>query len=37
MALGEYPVVSLAQARDRHFAARKKLAAGIDPVAERKS
>ena len=37
MALGEYPVVSLAQARDRHFAARKKLAAGIDPVAERKA
>ena len=37
MALGEYPVVSLAQARERHFAARKKLAAGIDPMAERKA
>jgi integrase len=37
MALGEYPVVSLAEARERHFAARKKLAAGIDPMAERKA
>lgn len=37
MALGEYPVVGLAQARERHFAARKKLAAGIDPMAERKA
>ncbi len=37
MALGEYPVVNLAQARERHFAARKKLAAGIDPMAERKA
>jgi hypothetical protein len=24
MALGEYPIVSLAEARERHFAARKK-------------
>ena len=36
MALGEYPVVSLGQARERHFAARKTLAAGIDPMAKRK-
>jgi integrase len=37
MALGEYPLLNLAQARERHFAARKKLAAGIDPMAERKA
>jgi Arm domain-containing DNA-binding protein len=37
MALGEYPVVNLGQARERHFAARKKLAAGIDPMATRKA
>jgi len=37
MALGEYPVVNLAQARERHFAARKKLTAGTDPMAERKA
>jgi integrase len=37
MALGEYPVVSLAKARESHFAERKKLAAGIDPMAERKA
>ena len=37
MALGEYPVVNLAEARERHFGARKKLAAGIDPMAERKA
>ena len=37
MALGEYPVVNLAEARERHFAARKMLAAGIDPMAERKA
>ena len=37
MALGEYPVVSLAEARERHLAARKVLAAGIDPMAERKA
>ena len=37
MALGEYPVVSLAEARERHFAARKKLALGIDPMSERKA
>jgi integrase len=37
MALGEYPIVNLAEARERHFAARKKVAAGIDPIAERKA
>ena len=37
MALGEYPVVSLAEARERHFAARKLLATGVDPMAERKA
>ena len=37
MALGDYPVVSLAQARERYFAARKKLVVGIDPMAERKA
>jgi integrase len=29
--------VNLAEARDRHFAARKKMAAGIDPMVERKA
>ena len=37
MALGEYPIVMLEEARERHFAARKKLAAGIDPMVERKA
>ncbi len=37
MALGEYPVVSLAQARELHLAARKTLVAGTDPMAERKA
>ena len=37
MALGEYPVVSLAEARERYFAARKILVAGIDPMALRKA
>src|SRR3984893_19405910 len=37
MALGEYPLVTLKEARERHFAARKALAAGIDPMAERKA
>jgi hypothetical protein len=32
MALGEYPLVTLNQARELHFAARKTLAAGIDPM-----
>lgn len=37
MALGEYPLVGLGQARELHFAARKTLAAGVDPMAERKA
>jgi integrase len=37
MALGEYPLVTLKEARERHFEARKTLAAGIDPMAERKA
>jgi integrase len=37
MALGEYPVVSLAAARERHADARKLLAAGVDPMAERRA
>jgi integrase len=37
MALGEYPVTSLALAREHHLAARKILASGIDPMAERKA
>jgi Arm DNA-binding domain len=37
MALGEYPIMSLARARELHFAGRKTLAAGIDPMAERKA
>jgi hypothetical protein len=37
MALGEYPLVSLKDARELHFAARKTLAAGVDPMAERKA
>jgi hypothetical protein len=37
MALGEYPVVNLAQARERQLAARKKLAVDLDPMTERKA
>ncbi len=37
MALGGYPDVSLAQARERHDKARKLLADGIDPMADRKA
>jgi integrase len=37
MALGEYPLVTLKDARERHMAARKTLAAGTDPMAERKA
>lgn len=37
MAFGEYPVVSLKEARDLRFEARKTLAAGTDPMAERKA
>jgi hypothetical protein len=35
--LGDYPVVSLLQAREQQFVTRKKLAAGIDPMAEWKA
>ncbi len=37
MALGEYPVTSLALARERQFSARKTLSSGVDPMAERKA
>ena len=37
MALGQYPDVALADARVKRDAARKKLAGGIDPMAERKA
>jgi integrase len=37
MSLGQYPEVSLAEARDLHFAARKLLASGVDPMAKRKT
>ena len=37
MALGVYPDVSLAQARDKSDLARKLLATGVDPMATRKS
>jgi integrase len=37
MALGEYPLVTLREARERHFAARQRLAACFDPMMERKA
>ena len=37
MALGRYPDVSLAEAREKHSEARKLLAKGIDPMAARKA
>jgi integrase len=37
MALGEYPLITLKEARERHSEARKALAGGIDPMAERKA
>lgn len=37
MALGRYPDVPLSLARERHAEARKLLAAGTDPMAERKA
>lgn len=37
MSFGQYPDVPLAEARERHGAARKLLAAGVDPMAERKA
>lgn len=36
MALGVYPEVTLAEARQAHQGARKLLATGVDPVADRK-
>ena len=36
MALGKYPEVPLAQARERHAAVRSLLANGTDPMAKRK-
>ncbi|MFP5204897.1 MAG: tyrosine-type recombinase/integrase [Acidobacteriota bacterium] len=37
MTFGSYPDVSLSLARERHAAARKVLATGVDPMAERKA
>jgi integrase len=37
MALGSYPVVTLARARELHLAARQLLASGKDPMAQRKA
>jgi integrase len=37
MSFGKYPDVSLALARERHAEARKLLAIGIDPMAQRKA
>jgi hypothetical protein len=37
MSFGEHPVVGLKDAREFHFAAKKLLAAGINPMGERKA
>src|SRR6202040_1560955 len=37
MTLGKYPDVTLALARERHSEARKLLATGTDPMAQRKA
>ena len=37
MTFGAYPLVSLCHARQLHFEARKTLAAGIDPMGERRA
>ena len=37
LAVGSYPEVTLAQARERRDAARKLLASGVDPMAQRKA
>jgi integrase len=37
LALGSYPDVSLADARDRRDEARKRIASGVDPSAERRA
>ncbi|MFM0695648.1 integrase arm-type DNA-binding domain-containing protein [Paraburkholderia graminis] len=34
---GQYPEVSIKDARDQHFAARQQLAAGVDPAAAKKA
>ena len=36
MALGSYPVVTLAMAREKHLEARRLLSSGVDPMAQRK-
>ena len=37
MALGEFPIVTLKDVRDRHFEAKRTLSSGVDPMAERKA
>jgi hypothetical protein len=37
MTFGEYPVVGPKDARELHFAAKKLLASGVNPMAERKA
>lgn len=37
LSLGTYPVVGLAEAREKHRAAKKQLAAGVDPGLQRKA
>lgn len=37
LSLGAYPEITLAEARNRHSEARRLLAAGVDPMAERKA
>jgi Arm DNA-binding domain len=37
MTFGRYPEVSLAIARERHVEARRLMAVGLDPMAERKA
>lgn len=37
MSFGKYPDVKLAMARDRHVEARRLLANGLDPMAQRKA
>jgi hypothetical protein len=37
MSYGKYPDLPLADARERHAEARKLLAAGVDPMAQRKA
>jgi integrase len=36
LSLGQYPVVSLREAREKHLAARKRLSEGFDPAAEKR-